>query len=219
VHLAVTKAIPVAGGMAGGSADAAAALVACDVLWSTRTPPEVLRRMAATLGSDVPFALVGGSALGTGRGEEVTPIPAAGGFWWVVVESGRGLSTPAVYRELDRMRPAPQPEQPPAPEALIAALESGDAVTLGAALSNDLQPAALRLRPDLAEVLAMGPELAALGTVLSGSGPTCLFLADSESSAVRMAARLGDMGLGPVTVAPGPVPGARVRTDLPENSG
>jgi 4-diphosphocytidyl-2-C-methyl-D-erythritol kinase len=210
VHIGIRKGIPVAGGMAGGSADAAAALVACDALWGTATRREEMLELAAELGSDVPFALVGGTAVGTGRGEVVTPAMTRGIYWWVVLESGRGLSTPEVYREFDRMhdgRPVPDPE---VPEALMSALRNGDVEGLGAALTNDLQAAALRLRPELDAALAHGREGSAQGAMVSGSGPTCLFLTDGEAHARQVAQWLESRGLGPMSLAPGPVPGARV---------
>jgi 4-diphosphocytidyl-2-C-methyl-D-erythritol kinase len=210
VHIEIDKAIPVAGGMAGGSADAAAGLLACDHLWRTRTPREELLELAAELGSDVPFALVGGTALGTGRGERVAPLMTQGEYWWVVLESQLGLSTPAVYREFDVMHQGPVLDAPEIPDELLSALRSHDVTGLGRALANDLQPAALRLRPELAFALDRGREASAFGAVVSGSGPTCLFLCDSRTHAEQVAAALAQSGLGPVSAAPGPVHGARV---------
>jgi len=208
VHLTLTKAIPVAGGLAGGSADAAAALVACAELWGTTTPRDELLALAAELGSDVPFALVGGTAIGTGRGEVLAPALVGSEHWWVVLESPAGLSTPEVYREFDRERAGSPPARPP--EAVLEALRRGDVTALGAALGNDLQPAALRLRPELAEHLERGLESSALGAVLAGSGPTCLFLADGQAHAREVADHLRGHGLGPLTCAPAPAPGARI---------
>jgi 4-diphosphocytidyl-2-C-methyl-D-erythritol kinase len=210
VHIEIDKAIPVAGGMAGGSADAAASLLACDHLWRLRTPREELLELAARLGSDVPFALVGGTALGTGRGERVTPLMTRGEYWWVVLESPSGLSTPAVYREFDTMHQGPVLDAPEIPDELLSALRSHDVAELGRALANDLQPATLRLRPELASALDQGRRASALGAVVSGSGPTCLFLCDSRTHAGEVAEALAESGLGPVSCAPGPVHGARV---------
>lgn len=210
VHLRITKGIPVAGGMAGGSADAAAALVACDALWGTRTPREELMQMAAELGSDVPFLLLGGTAIGAGRGETVTSLMARGTFWWVVLEAQPGLSTPEVYREFDAMHAGRQIGDPEIPDALLAALRAGDVEKLGAALSNDLQPAALRLRPELGPALDAGRENSAHGAVVSGSGPSCLFLCEGQAHAVQVAGALNSYDLGPVSYAKGPVAGARV---------
>jgi 4-diphosphocytidyl-2-C-methyl-D-erythritol kinase len=210
VAIAIDKGIPVAGGMAGGSADAAATLVACDALWGARTPREELLELAAELGSDVPFALVGGTAIGSGRGEVVTPVLTRGEYWWVVLESSPGLSTPAVYREFDALHAGRRVGEPEIPDELVAALLTHDVATLGLSLTNDLQPAALRLRPELAAALDQGRRESAYGAVLSGSGPTCLFLCESRAHAVQVAGGLRSEGLGPVSFAPGPVHGARI---------
>ncbi len=195
VRLDILKDIPVAGGMAGGSADAAAALVACDALWGTDTPAAELAELAAGLGSDVPFALLGGAALGEGRGERLTPLPVAGTLHWVFALADGGLSTPEVYRECDRLRAAAVPEPRPDP-ALLAALRAGDAAALAARLdaANDLQPAALSLRPALADTLAAGRAAGALAGLVSGSGPTCAFLAADAAGAAALADRLTASG-------------------------
>lgn len=215
VAIDIAKAIPVAGGLAGGSADAAATLLACDRLWGLATPREELLELAAQLGSDVPFALVGGTAIGSGRGEVVTPVVTRGDYWWVVLESAVGLSTPAVYREFDAVQDGPVlsgPETPEIADSLLQALVDHDVEKLGATLSNDLQAAALRLRPELGDVLdrAVTSTVPVLGSLLSGSGPTCLFLCDSRASAVLLAQELTADGLGPVQVAVGPARGAHV---------
>ena len=208
IHL--VKGIPVAGGMAGGSADAAATLVACDALWGTATPVAELAGLAGELGSDVPFALLGGTAVGSGHGELVSPLQTHGEYWWAVLESPAGLSTPAVYRELDRLRAGSVVPEPAVPPALLSALRCGDVPALGAAMANDLQPAALRLRPELERNLAAGLAAAPHGALLSGSGPSCLFLCEDREHAAKVAAALESSGLGPVSCAAGPVPGARV---------
>lgn len=212
VELVIHKAIPVAGGMAGGSADAAAALVACDALWGTGLDPAELRELGAELGSDVPFALLGGTAVGYGRGERLTPVPTLGDFHWVFAVAEGGLSTPAVYAECDRLRAATGvPAAPPVPDdKLMDALAAGDALTVGARLANDLQDAALSLRPDLAATLAAGrAEDGVLGALVSGSGPTCAFLVESAEQADRVAASLSRSGTCAGAVrADGPAPGA-----------
>jgi 4-diphosphocytidyl-2-C-methyl-D-erythritol kinase len=209
VHL--RKGIPVAGGMAGGSADAAAALVACDALWGTGLDRAALAAVAAGLGSDVPFCLHGGTALGTGRGERLTPVLGQGSFSWVLALAEGGLSTPAVYGELDRQRAAGTPVLARDPSRVLQALRTGDARQLGRALSNDLQEAALSLRPGLRAVLEAGTEHGAIGAVVSGSGPTCAFLARDEAAAIALAATLAGLGIcRTVRRAEGPVPGARV---------
>ncbi|MFJ2028770.1 4-(cytidine 5'-diphospho)-2-C-methyl-D-erythritol kinase [Streptosporangium sp. NPDC087985] len=213
VNLVIRKAIPVAGGMAGGSADAAAALVACNELWGLGLPLEDLLEIAADLGSDVPFALLGGTAVGTGRGERLTPLEVGGRFHWVFALADGGLSTARVYAECDRMREAAgEPvARPRASEPLLAALRGGDAKALGAELANDLQPAAVMLRPSLARTLDAGREHGALGALVSGSGPTCAFLAESETHAEELALSLKAMDVArDLITAYGPVSGPTV---------
>lgn len=208
-RLDIDKGIPVAGGLAGGSADAAAALVALDRLWDLRTPDETLLDLAAQLGSDVPFALLGGTAHGTGRGEQVVPLPDTGDHWWVVVPDAGGLSTPAVYREFDRLHPD-APAAAPGSHALLDALRDGDHAALDAALRNDLEGPAVSLRPELGERLELvrshhdGPVL------LSGSGPTVLGRSRSHEAATATRRSLLEAGLPVVHVATGPVAGAHV---------
>lgn len=212
VEMRIRKRIPVAGGMAGGSTDAAAALVACDALWGLGTPRGELLRLAAELGSDVPFCLVGGTATGSGRGEVVDSVEDIGSYWWVVALSSRGLSTPAVFAELDRLVGTDAPA-PSVSGDLLSALAAGDAVRVGSLLSNDLQAPALSLRPDLAAVLGLGDRTPALGRLLSGSGPTCLFLAADEVGAATTREVLRDAGVEAI-VARGPAPGAHVVASL-----
>ncbi|MFJ8016327.1 4-(cytidine 5'-diphospho)-2-C-methyl-D-erythritol kinase [Streptomyces sp. NPDC096339] len=210
VHLHIAKNIPVAGGMAGGSADGAAALVACDALWGLNTPLPQLLDICAELGSDVPFSLVGGAALGTGRGELLTPVEA-GTFHWVFAVADGGLSTPAVFREFDRLAEGREIPEPVASPALLAALASGDPDALAAVLANDLQPAALSLRPSLADTLAAGTDAGALAALVSGSGPTTAFLVRDAESALKVAAALEASGTCRTTrVATSPAPGATV---------
>ncbi|WP_327106747.1 4-(cytidine 5'-diphospho)-2-C-methyl-D-erythritol kinase [Nonomuraea glycinis] len=263
--LVIHKAIPVAGGMAGGSADAAAALVACNELWGLGLPAEDLMRIAADLGSDVPFSLMGGTALGTGRGELLTELPTTGTFHWTFAMADGGLSTPSVYAECDRLRAAASTGVPSPDEAstgmhsavpssgalsfgdastgtpsvgasvgassgggamsggstvaggfraeadavLLAALRDGDPHALGRHLSNDLQPAALSLRPALAVTLEAGRRLGVLGAIVSGSGPTCAFLVEDAAHAARLAQALPERAPVRATVtAHGPTPGA-----------
>jgi 4-diphosphocytidyl-2-C-methyl-D-erythritol kinase len=212
-RLHLRKTIPLAGGLAGGSADAAATLLACDLLWGTGLPREELAEIGATLGSDVPFLLHGGTALGTGHGEAVSPILARPTTWhWVVALADGGLSTPEVYRRLDALRDDPWP---PAAldglDLLMAALRQRDPEVLGAALGNDLQAAALALRPELADVLKAGSDAGALAGLVAGSGPTCVFLAADGPHAERVAAGLTADGVCREAVtARGPMPGARV---------
>ncbi|MCF8528150.1 MAG: 4-(cytidine 5'-diphospho)-2-C-methyl-D-erythritol kinase [Candidatus Nanopelagicales bacterium] len=211
VAIHVHKAIPVAGGMAGGSADAAGTLVACDALWRSGVPREELSALAADLGSDVPFPLQGGTAIGTGRGENLTSVLSRGTFSWVFALADGGLSTPAVYGECDRLREGRSVPDPYVSDMLMQALAAGDPVLLGISLHNDLQAAASSLRPSLGQVLAAGDDFGALGGIVSGSGPTCAFLARDEEHALDLAVALTSTGLcRTVRRAQGPVPGARI---------
>lgn len=211
VSLTLRKVIPVGGGMAGGSTDAAGALVACDALWQLGTPRERLLSLAAGLGSDVPFCLVGGTALGTGRGEQISPVLARGTYHWVLGCFERGLSTPEVYAEHDRItRRDGTPQVRP---QLMSALVTADPVELGDALYNDLQEAALSLRPELQTGLDIGRECGALGAIVSGSGPTLAFLASGPEHALDLATALaGSQVCDDVVRATGPVGGAHVTT-------
>ncbi len=212
--LEIAKSIPVAGGLAGGSADAAAALVALDAFWGTRAAREDLLGLAAELGSDVPFSLAGGVALGSGHGEQLSPALARGRTHWVLGISRIGLSTPAVYGELDRLRAegrVPPTNDPAEADAVMAALRAGSPAALGTALSNDLQPPALTLRPDLRRALRAAQRAGALAAVVSGSGPTIAALAEDSDAAVRLAAALSGEGVfRTVRAVHGPVPGARL---------
>lgn len=207
----IEKTIPIAGGLAGGSADGAAALLALDRLHRLGTADDDLLRLAAGLGSDVPFALVGGTALGEGRGETVTRLEDNGTWWWVVVPSEEGMSTPAVYRHYDELRPD-APVVPPPPDEVVGALAGGDVRRLAAALHNDLEEAACDLRPDLARLLAAGVGAGALRGLVSGSGPTCVFLCESAAHARSVAGALTADDRRVVLVVHGPVAGAHLLT-------
>jgi 4-diphosphocytidyl-2-C-methyl-D-erythritol kinase len=210
-HLQIHKGIPVAGGMAGGSSDAAAALVACDALWRTGLDRAELLGLAGELGSDVPFCVLGGTAVGSGHGELVSPALVRGTYSWVIALATNGMSTPQVYAELDKLRGDDPVASPKVPADLLAALRTGDVARLGQMLVNDLQPVAVRLRPTLARLLSEGVENGALGAMVSGSGPTCAFLARDGDHALDLAVRLSSTGLcSSVTTATGPVSGARV---------
>jgi 4-diphosphocytidyl-2-C-methyl-D-erythritol kinase len=216
VAISVDKSIPVAGGMAGGSADAAAVLVAINTLWELGVPRRDLHALAARLGSDVPFALHGGTALGTGRGEELATVLARNTFHWVLAFAAGGLSTAAVFGEIDRLRGSARSgrAQPPRlddPEPVLAALAAGDPAQLAPLLGNELQAAAVSLDPSLRRTLRAGTEAGALAGLVSGSGPTCAFLCASATSALDIGAQLAGAGVcRTVRVASGPVPGARV---------
>ncbi|MCW2835227.1 MAG: 4-diphosphocytidyl-2-C-methyl-D-erythritol kinase [Nocardioides sp.] len=206
-RLDLIKSIPVAGGMAGGSADAAATLLAYDRLHGCGLSDEVLLELAAELGSDVPFSLVGGTARGRGRGELVQPLDDQGTWWWVAVPSRLGLSTPDVYRHFDRLFPHALAE-PAEPADLLSALASGEPLRLARTLHNDLQGPAIDLRPDLGILIERGEREGALRGLVSGSGPTCIFLCDSLDGAHAVVAGLRGAGHDVVLIANGPVAGA-----------
>ena len=212
--LHIDKPIPAAAGLAGGSADAAAALVALDALWGTRATRGDLADLAARLGSDVPFSLVGGIALGTGRGEELSPVLARRRTDWVLGIADAGLSTPSVYRELDRLRAAgtvPASSTAGPPDGVLGALRGGPSADLAALLANDLQAPALGLRPELGHGLRAMTGAGALGALVSGSGPTVAGLVADADAAVATAARLsGDGVFRTVRAVHGPVHGARL---------
>ncbi len=211
-RLHLRKQIPIAGGLAGGSADAAAALVACDALWGTGLSRDELAGIAADVGSDVPFLVLGGTALGTGRGEVLSPVLVRPVTWhWVIAVADAGLSTPAVYQHLDELRAAGKAGPPLAdPDELLAALRQKDPAVLAGCLANDMQVAALSLRPELAATLSAGEAAGALGGIVSGSGPTCVFLARDNSHANAVADALESSGTcARALVATGPVAGAR----------
>lgn len=211
VDLIVQKHIPVAGGMAGGSADAAGALLACDLAWGTGVAKPQMLAMAAELGADVSFAQVGGTAMGSGRGEQLTPVLARGRHHWVLALTGEGLSTPAVYAEYDRLTRGRVTTQPRVSDGLMQALRRGDDVALGSAMRNDLQPAACSLRPGLSDLVDVGVEYGALGAVVSGSGPTVAFLVRDHEHALDLSVALTASGAcQDVRRAHGPVHGARV---------
>jgi len=211
VSILIDKSIPVAGGMGGGSADAAAVLVALNSLWELGVPRRDLHALAAQLGSDVPFALHGGTALGTGRGEELATVLARNTFHWVLAFAERGLSTRTVFSELDRLRQVGTPPRLDEPGPVLAALAAGDPEQLAPLLGNEMQASALSLNSALRRVLRAGVEAGALAGIVSGSGPTCAFLCRSAPSAVDVGTELSGAGVcRTVRVASGPVHGARV---------
>jgi 4-diphosphocytidyl-2-C-methyl-D-erythritol kinase len=217
VHLHLTKAVPTAGGMGGGSADAAAALLACDLLWGTGLARDELAELAAELGADVPFALTGLTAVGTGRGDLLTPVLAHGTLHWVLALQDTGLATPAVFARFDELQPSPA--EPEVSHPLMAALRSGDPSALAPHLQNDLEAAAVDLNPRIGDVLAAAAGGGALAQLVSGSGPTVVALAAGPGHAQTIATKLRAAGVADdVLVVSGPAPGARVvdhlRADL-----
>lgn len=211
VHLEIRKAIPVAAGLAGGSADAAAALIACDALWQTGADREDLVALGAQLGSDVVFSLTGGLSLGTGRGERLSPVLASGKWHWVLAIAKSGLSTADVYAELDRIRAGQDDFELQTPTDLMNALRSRDLDLLAGSLSNDMEPAAISLMPSLRQTKRAGLDEGARAALLCGSGPTYAFLVQNEDDAVDVAARVAGAGVcRTVRTATGPVTGARI---------
>lgn len=211
LQIDVKKSIPVAGGMAGGSADAAATLVALDALFQLELSREELHRLGSELGSDVPFMISGGTAVGQGRGDQLTAALSRGTYHWVLALSSVGLSTPAVYAECDRMRAELEIAPPQVSDALMQSLLAADAQAVGRSLTNDLQSAACSLRPALSLVLEVGRDYGALGAIVSGSGPTVAFLVADEEAGLDLAVALTASGVvGSVARALGPVAGAKV---------
>lgn len=207
----INKSIPVAGGMAGGSADAAATLLGIDQLFGLGLTKDELGEVARNLGSDVPFMLHGGTAVGRGRGDEITPALSRGTYHWVIAVSSSGLSTPAVYGECDRLRTGLDIKAPSLNDELLQSLLSGDSVRVGKSLNNDLQAAACSLRPALRLILDTGHEYGALGGIVSGSGPSIAFLVADEDQSLDLAVALTSSGVvGSVARAQGPVPGAKI---------
>ena len=215
VRLEIDKNVPVAGGMGGGSADAAATLLACDALWGTHLGRDELLELAATLGADVPFALLGGTAIGTGRGDQLSPALAQGQFNWLLAIADFGMSTPDVYNELDKHRERhaldifPAQPLPHVDTNVLQALRAGDPHMLAECLHNDLQAPALHLQPQLSAVIELGEANGALAGVISGSGPTVAFLAADVDSALELQIALSAARHTVVRVT-GPVHGARL---------
>ena len=211
IHIEVNKSIPVAGGMAGGSADAAAVIVGLNDLYNLEMTREEMLEFGSQLGSDVPFMITGGTAVGQGRGDQLTAALSRGTYHWVLALSTVGLSTPAVYQECDRLRAGLDIAAPQTSDALMQSLLSADPKAVGLALQNDLQSAACSLRPALTLVLDVGEEYGALGAIVSGSGPTVAFLVADEEQGLDLAVALTSSGVvGSVARAYGPVPGAKV---------
>jgi 4-diphosphocytidyl-2-C-methyl-D-erythritol kinase len=211
IHIDIVKSIPVAGGMAGGSADAAAVIVGLNDLYNLEMSREEMLEFGAQLGSDVPFMITGGTAIGQGRGDQLTAALSRGTYHWVLALSTVGLSTPAVYQECDRLRAGLDIAAPQTSDALMQSLLAADPKAVGLSLQNDLQSAACSLRPALTLVLDVGEEYGALGAIVSGSGPTVAFLVGDEEQGLDLAVALSSSGVvGSVARAYGPVHGAKV---------
>ena len=211
INIKLKKEIPVAGGMAGGSADAAGVIVGLDSLFELGLSRDEMEMVGSKIGADVPFSICGGVAIGTGRGDQITPALFKGSYNWVLALSGQGLSTPSVYAECDRLREGLSISTPVVSEQLMQALRAGDAKALGKSLSNDLQPAACSLRPALRLVLDVGLDYGALGGIVSGSGPTVAFLVKDDEHAMDLTVALSSSGvISSVVRATGAVAGARI---------
>ena len=211
IAIHIKKESPVAGGMAGGSADAAAVIVGIDALFDLGLSRDTMEKLGSQLGSDVPFSITGGISIGRGRGDEITPVLARGSYFWVLAMSSQGLSTQAVYEECDRLRTGLDIARPLVNDAMLQALRAGDAVALGKSLTNDLQAAACSLRPALRLVLDVGHDYGALGSIVSGSGPTVAFLVEDEEKALDLTVALSASGVvAGIARAIGPTHGARV---------
>lgn len=204
--LELDKTIPLAAGLAGGSADAAGALIALNELWGCDLSTAELREVAAELGSDVPFCVGGGTALATGRGATPAPVLCGGTFHWVVCEADEPLATGAVYRAWDDTCQPTDAE----PEPVLVALREGDPAALGRALHNELEPAALTLQPTLRQGRRTLEAAGALGVVVAGSGPTLLALARDAGDAERIAGEVGASFLR-VHIARSPAGGPQLR--------
>lgn len=211
INIKLKKEIPVAGGMAGGSADAAGVIVGLDSLFELGLSRDEMEMVGSKIGADVPFSICGGVAIGTGRGDQITPALFKGSYNWVLALSGQGLATPSVYAECDRLREGLSISTPVVSEQLMQALRAGDAKGLGKSLSNDLQPAACSLRPALRLVLDVGLDYGALGGIVSGSGPTVAFLVKDDEHAMDLTVALSSSGvISSVVRATGAVAGARI---------
>ena len=211
INIKLKKEIPVAGGMAGGSADAAGVIVGLDSLFELGLSRDEMEMVGSKIGADVPFSICGGVAIGTGRGDQITPALFKGSYNWVLALSGQGLATPSVYAECDRLREGLSISTPVVSEQLMQALRAGDAKALGKSLSNDLQPAACSLRPALRLVLDVGLDYGALGGIVSGSGPTVAFLVKDDEHAMDLTVALSSSGvISSVVRASGAVAGARI---------
>ena len=214
IAIKIKKEIPIAGGMAGGSANAGATIVGIDSLFGLGLNRSEMEKLGSEIGADVPFTISGGTAIGTGRGDRITPVLSRGAYHWVLALSSSGLSTPAVYNECDRLREGMDIAAPHVSDELLQSLTHGDAKSLGKKLVNDLQPAACSLKPALRLILDVGIDYGALGGIVSGSGPTVAFLAENEEHALDLVVALTSSGVvGNVVRAQGPVPGARVVSD------
>jgi 4-diphosphocytidyl-2-C-methyl-D-erythritol kinase len=211
LQIEIKKEIPVAGGMAGGSANAAAVLIGLDALFDLKIARSELMSMGSTIGSDVPFSIMGNVAIGRGHGDQLNSVLSRGNYLWVLAFSNQGLSTPVVYKECDRLRAGMSITNPTINETLLQALASGDAKLLGKSLVNDLQAAACSLKPSLRLILDVGNEYGALGSIVSGSGPTVAFLVSDQDHALDLTVALSGSGVVSNAISVNaPVSGAKI---------
>ncbi len=208
LHVRLDKDIPVAAGMAGGSADAAATLLAINDVLEAGLDRSEVQELAADLGSDVPFCVSGGTALATGTGTATAQVLCRGEFHWVIGMSSEPLATPEVYAQWDRLPDGFEMH----PDQVLQAVRTGDAELLGASLHNDLQAAAFRLRPDLADGVDQFLVDGALGSIVSGSGPTVVALAADAAHAHELAGLAADR-FDRVEVAKSPAGGPSIRRE------
>lgn len=190
VRIKLTKKIPVAAGLAGGSTDAAAALRALNSLWDLNLPEGDLYKLGERLGADVPFCLMGGTALARGKGELLTPVAGAQGLGVVLVKPSFGVSTARVYRMYDLLPPGPQPDT----GAMISALGRGDLHAIGSLLHNSLERVTAGLHPEIKQIKQGLREAGAAGALMSGSGPTVFGLFSNIREAGAAALKLNAPG-------------------------
>ena len=188
VSIDITKRIPIGAGLGGGSGNAAGVLVALNDLWGARLPTDDLNDLGATVGSDVPYCLTGGTMLVTGRGENLSSLPSPGDLHFVLGISDEPLYTKDVYERLDSLGTDGEVGS----AAMTLALGAGDAAEVAELLHNDLEPAAFSLRPELEELKKVILGAGALGAGLTGSGPTLFGLASDEDHGRDIADKIGD---------------------------
>lgn len=182
VYIHLDKNIPVAAGLAGGSSDAAATLRGLNRLWELDIPVEELKALGAELGSDVPFCVTGGTALATGRGEKLTPLPNPPQCWVVLAKLPINVSTAEVYGRLRSSRITSHPSA----NTMIEAIESGSFSSVCEGLGNVLEDVTLQLHPEVAHLKEAMLKLGADGVLMSGSGPTVFGLVSKESKVSRI---------------------------------
>ena len=188
VRIHITKRIPIGAGLGGGSGNAAGVLVALNELWKGALGADVLGEVGASVGSDVPYCLTGGTVLASGRGERLSSLPSPSDMHLVLGVSREPLLTRDVYERWDEL--AFDAEVGSAPMTL--ALGAGDPREVAELLHNDLEPAAFSLRPELEELKKVISSAGALGAGLTGSGPTLFGIAEDDEHARDIASKIED---------------------------